>query len=75
MGSWFTLLSRVGRTTSRTGAGRSSTRRRCSVCRSATTRIRGRRRRGLPEEAREQIRTAYEAAGMAGKARVAASVS
>ena len=29
----------------------------------------------LPEEAREQIRTAYEAAGMAGKARVAASVS
>jgi len=29
----------------------------------------------LPEAAREQIRTAYEAAGMAGKARVAASVS
>ena len=38
----------VGRTTSRTGVGRSSTRRRCSVCRSATTRTRARRKPSSP---------------------------
>ena len=43
----------AGRTTSPTGVGRSSTRRRCSVCRSATTRIRGRRKPGsLPRAKR-----------------------
>ena len=55
---------RVGPTTSRTGAGRSSTRRRCSVCRSATTRTRGRRRRSLPDEGKAQIDAAYQRFGL-----------
>ncbi len=41
-----------GRTTSRTGAARSSTRHRCSACRSATIPIRGRRRRCFPRRPR-----------------------
>ncbi len=42
------LLPRSRRTTSRTGAGPSNTRRRCSVCRSATTPIRALRKPSSP---------------------------
>ena len=46
----------AGPTISRTGVGHSSTRRRCSACRSATTRIRGHRRPSASDEGRAQIR-------------------
>ena len=48
---------RGGRTTSRTGAAHSSTRRRCSACRSVTTRIPGRRRPSCPPRRRPRSKT------------------
>ena len=55
---------RAARITSRTGAARSSTRPLCSACRSGITRSRGRRKPTLPEEAKAQIREAYQRFGL-----------
>ena len=57
-----------GPTTSPTGVRPSSTRPRSSGCRSAITPSPGPPKVVLPEEAKVQIRSALEAAGMAGKA-------
>ena len=57
---------RGDRTISPTGAGRSSTRRRCSACPSGRTPTRGRRRPILPAEAKAQIDAAYQRFGLVG---------